>query len=400
MNFYSTEINNDNLMSKVFRAIKLFDIYGSYFNLRINNQAKFKSIIGGFFSLITMAVFMFCILSFGQDFYYKRNPKISVKESFLPDKEPYQLQGNAYEDKHIMLYFNRDYDDIFVPVLYNIYKSNMTQKILDRCDKSKISSSQAELMDKDGYRENNVFYCFKVNDFILGSDSLAQREVSPSLSISLRRCDFVDPELLAKSNFSCNYDYLNDPTNSIDSLMVDVIFEKYGFVPELLQPFQKRLSSFALSFGKDKFSKVQLPLIMNTLEDDRGIISSSINKEIVLNVMDYKVNELSIGTTNFPMISFYFFVSEGTKTYLRSYQKLQDLLAAIGGFMKIIFAVLNVLNFVIRSYLIDMHMIETLFRREEAESEFNKALKGNLSVDTIKSSKIIFYTYFYIVFRK
>jgi len=391
MNFYTTEMKNNNNMSKLFRVIKLFDIYGSYFNLRINNQAKFKSIMGGLFSLITMGVFMFCILSFGQDFYYKRNPKISVKESFLPDEEAYILTGDDYQDKNIMLSFNRAYDRIFIPLLFNIYESNFTQIILNQCVESDLTPNQAELLNRDGYKEYNVFYCFKVNDFIMGTDSLAQREISPSLSISIRKCDDIPELILKKYDITCNLDYLQDKNNSIDSLYVDLVFERYGFVPENFNPFQKRLSSLTISFEKGKFSKVDIPLMMNTLEDDRGIISSSVNTETVLNIMDYKKNDFHIGESNFPSASIYFYVSEGYKTYFRSYQKLQDLLAAIGGFMKIIFASLNILNFIIRSYLIDMHIIETLFRREESETDFNKALKGNLSIDTIKSSKIILY---------
>ena len=51
-----------------------------------------------------------------------------------------------------------------------------------------------------------------------------------------------------------------------------------------------------------------------------------------------------------------------------------------------IFAVLNIISYIIRSYLIDMHIIETLFRKEESELDTDQPFKPNISIDTIKSS--------------
>ena len=109
-------------MSKMEKAIQIFDIYGSYFSLRINNQAKFKSILGGVLSIITMGVLLFCILSFGEDFYKKKNPKVSIKEGFYADGEIPILNGTEYEEKSILIAISKYADNIIEPVI--IYSIN------------------------------------------------------------------------------------------------------------------------------------------------------------------------------------------------------------------------------------------------------------------------------------
>jgi hypothetical protein len=168
--------------------------------------------------------------------------------------------------------------------------------------------------------------------------------------------------------------------------MTYVFFEKYGFVPEDLMPFTTRLTCFQYLLVNTSLTDIDIPLIVNTLQDDRGSITEEKISYSVLNVDNYVQNNY-IFESAIPQVYINFYISEQNQTYMRSYQKLQDLLAAIGGFMKIIFTALNILNFIIRSYLIDMHIIDTLFRKEEAESELYQAMQGNISVDTIKSSK-------------
>ena len=71
-------------MNKFF---KLFDIYGGEFNLRINGQTKFRSVTGGFFSFITMAIFIWTVISFGKDFYQRKNPKITMQDGFFNEND-------------------------------------------------------------------------------------------------------------------------------------------------------------------------------------------------------------------------------------------------------------------------------------------------------------------------
>lgn len=374
---------NEFKMSKIERAIQIFDIYGSYFNLRINNQAKFKSVLGGVLSIITMAVFLFCILSFGQDFYKKKNPKVSLKEGFFDDDKIPKLSGNDYENKTIILMVDKSMDNRVFPSFFNTKDQSLL--LLPKCDLEFLLNQG--LANKDTLETAPFnYFCLDLNSFEIGSDSAFLNDNFNGLVIQFMECTIIPEEMLDNSGYKCDHAFLNDPEGIIYRASFDILYEKYGFNPDSENPFMKKWSSFSFLFSNGKMSVIEIPMITTNLEDDRGLISPDIRNSTVLNIKEYTITHYDIGG-NIPRIVLKFSISDDHKTYIRSYQKLQDLMASIGGFMKLIFAGLNIFNFIIRSYLIDMHIIDTLFRREEEESDMNQILKGDISMDSIKSSK-------------
>jgi hypothetical protein len=374
---------NEIKMSKIERAIQIFDIYGSYFNLRINNQAKFKSVLGGVLSILTMAVFLFCILSFGQDFYKKKNPKVSIKEGFFDDDKIPILSGNDYENKTIILMVDTSMDSRVYPSYLNT--KEQSYYLLPKCEQEfLLNQGLANKTELETAPFN--FFCLNLNSFEIGSDSAFFNNNFNGLVIEFMECSFFPQEILDKFGYKCDHEFLNDPEGIIYRASVDILYEKLGFNPDSENPFLKKWSSFKFFFFNGKMSVIEIPLITTNLEDDRGMISPDIRNSTVLNINKFTKTDYEIGG-NIPRIILKISVSDDHKTYIRSYQKLQDLLASIGGFMKIIFAGLNIFNFIIRSYLIDMHIIDTLFRKEEDESDLNQILKGDASMESIKSSK-------------
>jgi hypothetical protein len=75
-------------MGKFTSFVKLFYIYGNFFQLRINNQKKFQTAIGGFFSLITIIILVMCILNFGADFFSRAAPKVVIEEGLFTNDTP------------------------------------------------------------------------------------------------------------------------------------------------------------------------------------------------------------------------------------------------------------------------------------------------------------------------
>lgn len=336
------------------------------------------------FSILTMAVFLYCVFNFGKQFYYKLNPKIAVQSSFLPDDKPYSITGSAYKNKTIIIGVQSSLKNLLLPVVATVYNNTQGNAILKECDKQGLSIMQQYLDVDPLVQAASTLYCLPLNDYMIGSNSLTQLAYNYKLSVNFRSCQHIDPEVLLAANITCDQDYFKN--NTIGSYYVTAYFEKYGFDPDILDPFLSRLSSFLFSLGNNQLGDVVIPLQLNTLQDDRGAMTTDYTYSSVIDVGDYNRNDYYFPIP-YPFLNLNFYISEQTTTYLRSYEKFQDLLAVIGGFMKLIFAGLNILNFIIRQYLVDMHIIDTLFRKEGAESEFYQAMQGNLSVDTIKTSK-------------
>jgi hypothetical protein len=377
-------------MSKIASTIKLFDIYGSYFNLRINNEAKFKSTLGGILSIITMGILIFCIVNFGQNFYYKKNPKVSIKDGFFLDSEIPVVSGNQYPDTYIFFSFPSYIDNILFPVLYQIVGDVTYKYLIDRVDNQTLFDNYILDNTTQQMLETRSFYSFKLNDFDMGANSYANIPNNMPIYVTLNDCTIIDQDLLSKNNITCNSDYFTN--NTMEQLRIDVIYDKVGFNPDSYYPFPSKKSIYSISVFNNIMTTLKAPLEKIRLADDRGIISSDIINSDLFSIIDFSESNMQLGLSlPYPIANIVFNVSDNYRIYSRTYEKFQDLLAAIGGFMKIIFTALNIFNFIIRSYLIDMHIVETLFRKEEAESDFYQSIKENISIDTINSS--IYYIY-------
>jgi len=373
-------------MSKIAKTIKLFDIYGSYFNLRINNEAKFKSTLGGILSIMTMGVLIFCVVNFGQNFFYKKNPKVSIKDGFFLDKEIPIVSGDQYPDTYMYLSIPNYLENILFPVISQISEETLSTFLINKVDNQTLFENGIIDNTTEIWLETRIFYSFKLNDYQMGANSYANIPNNLPIYLTFTDCSVMDPNLLSKNNVTCTRDYFTN--NTIEHFRIDIIYDKVGFNPNMLDPFPSKKAIYSISVFNDVMTTLNAPLEKISLADDRGLISSDVINSDLFTISGFTESDMRLGgiLVPYPIVNIVFSVSDNYRVYSRTYEKFQDLLAAIGGFMKIIFTVLNIFNFLIRSYLIDMHIVETLFRKEDAESDSYQSLKENVSIDTIKSS--------------
>lgn len=101
------------------------------------------------------------------------------------------------------------------------------------------------------------------------------------------------------------------------------------------------------------------------INDDFGWIIEDITTTYDVNFFTPQLKQSAYNSEEqYPQFTFMIYVSDRFKDYSRIYLKLQDLLAVIGGFMKLIFKFLNIFNFFIRVYLIDNFIMSKIFEIE------------------------------------
>lgn len=207
------------------------------------------------------------------------------------------------------------------------------------------------------------------------------------LTINLKNCATISDAALYKYNLTCDRTY-NLTATFFNFYMYN---QKTSFMPDLLNPFGKKVDRYVDYYETTKFKAINVPLGLNFLEDDRGWILSDVK-----NITD--VSFLPPVTTtqpfpvNFPFLTIRFYTSDYYKTYNRSYLKMQDLLASIGGFMKLIFTLLNLCNLCLRTYLIDEYLYEKIFgnSHEPKGKQINNSVdlsqtQGNNLIDNTKN---------------
>lgn len=81
-------------MKKIVPIISSFDTYGTLFNFTINRELKFKTFIGGIISLLTFLFIVYTTFLFGEDSFFRRNPKIVfMQEKFLTESNRLKISN-------------------------------------------------------------------------------------------------------------------------------------------------------------------------------------------------------------------------------------------------------------------------------------------------------------------
>jgi hypothetical protein len=334
-------------MKRIQNMVRTFDIYGDYFSLRIHNQSKFKSLAGGLLSGITLVIMIFCFISFGKDFYLRKNPKMNMELGFYNDSSIPNLNGTEYPNKTIALFYLKIFDAFLKPSLQILNNGSLQSQYLSQCSNEFLTTQITTLTEKD-FNEN-VFYCLQLNNFLLTSGKYSE------LSLSMNSCNSIsDGEIKQNKNLS-NCKKSNE---TITSFTLYFLTEKLGFSPDQRKPFIKKYETTQTIMTNTAYLRINLFLSINDLLDDVGMITDSFEKTKELSLRFLSNIQNLLVPAKYPLLKLFIKISDDYVIYHRFYSKLQDLLASVGGFMKLIITVLNLFNLLIRTYLIDWYIID------------------------------------------
>ena len=94
------------------------DIFGIRTEFQIDNKSKFQTVSGGFFTLIYIGLFLFLLLSLGDDIVYHKNPTIGFSQIYTPTPAETVVLRNGY---FFMLGLQDSNSNHFIdPSIYNI----------------------------------------------------------------------------------------------------------------------------------------------------------------------------------------------------------------------------------------------------------------------------------------
>jgi hypothetical protein len=358
-------------MSKLRNLIRIFDIYGNYFQLRINNQTKFKTCSGGLLSIITFALLLFCLLSFGNDFFNRKNPKISIEEGLFQDSEIPLLNGTEYPIKPMMMTIHKSVSNVAKPRIGVKINNTFILKYLDECKPAYMDTYFPEY-NYTRLSASVSSYCWDLNDFNPTNDGYT--------SLSVVECSTIDKDTLA--SFSSNGVSCKANITAPIAIANIVLYTKQlGFNPQLEKPFINKTIKYNFGFINTYVTTVNMFWNLQYLVDDIGWLIDSTNDVTDLAPQQEVMQVQPIPARNVPAFIMTFYLNDKFRRYNRTYAKLQDLLASLGGFMKLILTLLNLISMIIRNFLIDLYIINEKFEGEN----MNKGKRG--STDNITLGK-------------
>jgi hypothetical protein len=324
----------------------LIDFFPRNLNFSINSHLNYKTKFGGVISFLNVIILGFLIYSFGEDFFLRTNPKY-LQQTIYPAKyNNYTINNKNFsfafriEDLNALQVDRPDL--IYIDFVYFNYEIKngewnlLEQKSLDykKCDIEDVGiESEYEKLNLKNW------YCPKLENLTVGGNW--DESYVRFFRIWVYKCPEGDVNHL--KNVSCGkQEELNEVSGQ--RLFFSTFYQKYFIDPGNYEsPFNIQYTTtwnlIDLNLLKSNIYNFRL----GQFTSDFGWIFKSVAslqgfslKSIFLDIMT--IDSLPENDRNMVFESEIYFTKE-TEFYSRSFAKLQDLAATVGGIIKIFFTI-------------------------------------------------------------
>jgi hypothetical protein len=369
-------------MVNLYEIILMADIYGSKPVLKVGRLESFKTRFGTLLTFISILSMFSAFIYFSLDLFSNNNPKLvlSIRNIFNPPK--YHLSnenyGFAFGLQDINTY-NQFIDEA-------IYQARAFQKTATRVPIGNTTEFQWDVMpleisrcslDKFPEVFHDLFqfsplsdmYCLKNNSFDI--DGTFLNDHYSFLYIELHECrnttdninnpckpkEVID-EVLAGAFFAFSHtDITIDPTN-------------------FTNPNQNYNGDSYTTISNKYFKEMHHFVKQITIETDRGFLLTDTSSKVFLK--DDYIKEMIDFRESTNFLSYTFKLSTLVETYGRSYKKIQNVAAEVGGIIELISVLSIILSYFYNKAKFNELIINELFFTEEKKTHHlsNKVFKS------------------------
>lgn len=359
--------------------LKTFDLYGSQFNFSSFGTSTFNTRVGGFFSILLALSTVAISVIFAQDMLNRTNPYIISRIISSNDTEYMTINKELF------------------PIAFR-FENGVTAQAIE----NKAFKIEATYFNNDIKTNVDVVNCEKMkvkNISLLDEISNSTGWKCLNLTSETNSIGGIDRYLYI------NFRILKNSTDllSKESASARVALPIHIFFPEdTIEPFHQKHQSYYRNVGKNLRKFVDYYFTKPKLKDDQGIIfETESNFEILtLDIFNFDSifndgtsedgDKLTIGT-------FSFYYKTEHLQYIRKFDKIQDVIANIGGFMQIIYFCLWVFLYPYTEYKMNSKFINSYFSFNPVDEciliknqmlKTKKSLYGRLKKNFILAKKI------------
>jgi len=363
-------------MKLINHFIKRNDFLGPKIRFTISKEENFKTIVGGLFSLIAYSLYLFFFIMFGLDMFFRRKPLIQM-ETLTDETQSYTIDSDtflAFRIEDIKGNFINMSGIFSVYISYQNYdniKQNFTEKQyfnFETCDDPKYSDYFTDFEMK--IFPPQEWLCLNTSQ-IIGKNlsGTVDTDTYSYLSLQLDVCRF-------DSNFT-NKGNCSDPNNVkqlffLNDLNLAIIYPQINFFPKNFTfPLQSSLKKYTNPINRNVFQNDHLPFMKHLVKQDDsllfvqeyelpefyGIDQTKIEKYFsIKNEEELKYIYSTRGDPEINNIyNLIFTFDMDYNVYLRTYLKIQDVLANVNGIMDFLVFLFGITSFYARPKL-DLHL--------------------------------------------
>lgn len=340
--------------------MKALDLLGESPTLYFNNEEKIKTKFG---SIMTFVILIFIIIlfwGFGQDFFKRTNPNMSF-ETVNPLYSPKLLLNEnnfdlavRFEDFHM----NHVKNTVLYMILefYEGIRSNdgTWKRINNKKYEMSLCTNKIENIGKKSFLNEQLpnagekgWLCPNLNNSNVGGSYDANSDYVGYFMIKTYICK------PGHKDFNGNECQTTD--KEISELFKSRIFFSAMIQSTIVTPsdysngINRILTYTTYDLDKNLYKDIILKFSENIIENDYGWIIQSKSVSKIVGLSREKINILSFDAINeedLILSSTFFFIKDYSK-YIRTYKKIQEIVADVGGMMEIFL--------IIFSYIVGVH---------------------------------------------
>ena len=328
-----------------FDVIKKFDMFGKEIRFEYLKKHRYASILGGLLGIVLFSSVIVLAFMFGAEVWERKSPKTNISSSYLEKSRitlreyPLMVSFSKYDGSNIPEIFDTfDFTSMHAVIDENSQVSSFVTKYdtVKECDTNDYAENQREFIttiineNKEG--KSLYKYCIVDNDFYFENYYITPSSANIQIDITL--CEERENRVCSKK--------IKETTD--DHMYIILWFnDSYPTPDKYKDPvkFYKSSESDELSIG--------LPLIKslhftnNIIISDEGWLLENIKEYHFVKLMKTDRSYTLKGAGN--LLYSLILASPNLRSEIsRSYTKIQDLCAQIGGIANFLFILLEILS--------------------------------------------------------
>jgi hypothetical protein len=344
--------------------LKSLDLLGIKPGMYVNSEKSYKTALGGFMCCLWYCGIIFSIIFFGREMWEKKRPitNMSTETNHQPNIVFYYKNFEfvfALEDPNSNNAFYFD-ETIFTPLTYLIYYDKGVKKVplkFSTCNSTSFDEENRALFETYDYKGG---LCFDKNQNITIS-GLFGMEGYTAIQIQFYRCVNTTTYNKCKPENEIEK-YLNYTFVTVYAIQYYVQTNDYE------QPFKKGIKDYFFPVSLNSYTDTSFYLKEINMESDSGLLQESYQEMDGFTHQSFTSQISNLKQQKFASIVIQ--LTDQKDVYFRSYMKLQNLFALVGGFIN--FLKLGIT--IILNYYHENVYFDSLFKEFVDKSNIQKFL--------------------------
>jgi len=378
-------------MISLSHLLKSFDFLGPSINFTIKDYPNFRSVIGGFFSLLIYILYLVFFVLFGKDMIYKLNPTVN-SEYISPDK----IENYAIDNKTFLAFRYENDMGKMINQSYKLYQYS-SYVTYDLINSRIINETSLDIINCNNsqFKQDINLYNYKAEEWFcidykkIYNSTLNDELKSNNLNyiaFEIQLCEIDDDWV--KSNcqdLKKTKEYLSQNHIMISFLYNEVIFNANKYEEPLQTRIKKHSDNINLNLQISNYATIE----KTTVEQDDGFLFSN-EREMsysygingIEKFFNYKTDEELNNYYNnstkydiyFNVYTVFFQYEMDYRKYTRKYMKIQDVFGNVNGFMEFIILVVSLIKLYTK-YRFDYYLFNHLVNVCYDEKKMNINIK-------------------------